>query len=230
MTVDIVLLLIFLFCILSGYRKGLIMALCTLLVLVLSCLGATAAKEALTPKAAEWLEPRLAAYVSEQMQEFAVESAGQAVRDAEASGIDIGGNQVDVSGIMGFLDNMGVDVQGAAEDTAEKVSQPLAETAAKAAAKVVVEAVAGGLIFCVSFLVIYLVLHSVALAVNLTDHLPVIHSLNHVGGAVIGLLTGAFFLTMAMALLADTRMVPEDFFGGPIAKLIQRIALTLMRR
>ena len=38
MAVDIILLLIFMGWILSGYRKGLILSLCTLLMLALSCL------------------------------------------------------------------------------------------------------------------------------------------------------------------------------------------------
>ena len=42
MAVDIILLLIFVVCVLSGYRKGLILSLCTLLMLALSCLGAAA--------------------------------------------------------------------------------------------------------------------------------------------------------------------------------------------
>ena len=46
MAVDIILLLIFVVCVLSGYRKGLILSLCTLLMLALSCLGAAAVQQA----------------------------------------------------------------------------------------------------------------------------------------------------------------------------------------
>ena len=230
MAADLILLLIILFCVLSGYRKGLLMSLCTLLVLVLACLGAAAAREALTPRVSEWMEPRLAEYISSEMQEYARESAGEAAKQAEDSGLEIGGNQVDLSGIVGFLDNMGIDLQQAAEDAAEQYAAPLANTAAEAAARVLVETMAGGVIFCLSFLVIYLVLHSVLLVVNLADHLPVVHSLNHAGGALVGLMTGAFFLTMAMALLTRYGGIAGEMFQGPVAKLIQSIAGVLIRK
>ena len=50
MAVDLILLLVFVVAILSGYRKGIIMALCTLVILVISCFGASAVQRALPPR------------------------------------------------------------------------------------------------------------------------------------------------------------------------------------
>lgn len=223
-TADLLLLLIILVCVLSGYRKGLLLSLCTLLVLVLSCLGAAAAREALTPKAEEWLTPRVTAYFSEKMQGYISESVGEAAQNAIDGETEIGGENIDISGWMGFLDNMGIHVQEAAENAAEAISAPIVTSAAETAARILVETVAGGLIFCLSFLVIYMILHGAMLLVNLADHLPVIHSVNHAGGAMVGLLSGAFFLTMAMALLVRSGIADDDVFAGPIAQGLQRIA------
>ncbi len=224
MMADLLLLLIILVCVLSGYRKGLLLSLCTLLVLVLSCLGAAAAQETLTPKAEAWLEPRVTAYFSERMQDFITENAGETAEQAANGEMEIGGHQVDLSGITGLLDNLGVDIPEAAENVAKEISAPLVGSAAETASKILVETVAGGLIFCLSFFVIYMLLHGAMLAVNLADRLPVIHRVNHVGGAVVGLLSGAFFLTMAIALLVRTGVLGEDVLQGSVAQLLRKLA------
>ena len=67
MAVDLILLLVFVVAILSGYRKGIIMALCTLVILVISCFGASAVQRAFTPQAVEWMEPKVAEYIQAQI-------------------------------------------------------------------------------------------------------------------------------------------------------------------
>jgi len=218
MIADLVLLLIFLVFILSGYRKGLILSLCTLLVLVLSCLGGAAAQKALTPTVSEWLEPKLTAYLSEQLQEQVSESAGQLT---EESGLTINGKTVSLAGIAQLLESLGIDAERVTQDAATTVTSPVTELAAQAVSQMLVEAIAGTLIFLVAFLVLCLIFHSIGLILNVVDRLPVVHTLNHVGGGLIGLISGAFFLTMAMALLVGTGALPEDTFQGPISRLLR---------
>ena len=93
MTVDIILLLIFVVCVLSGYRKGLILSLCTLLMLALSCLGAAAVQQALTPKVSEWMEPKVTSYLVDVIQDGVEDSTENALEQTGEVGLTIGGKQ-----------------------------------------------------------------------------------------------------------------------------------------
>ena len=94
MAVDIILLLIFVVCVLSGYRKGLILSLCTLLMLALSCLGAAAVQQALTPKVSEWMEPKVTSYLVDVIQDGVEDSTENALEQTGEVGLTIGGKQV----------------------------------------------------------------------------------------------------------------------------------------
>ena len=195
MAVDIVLLLFFIVCILSGYRKGLILSLCGLLMLALSCLGAAAMQQALTPRAADWMEPKVTAYVVEKIQSGVEASTEKTLESTGEIGLTIGGESVTLGQLADILNGLGLDVQ---------------------------------VIFLAAFLVIYLLLRGISLIVNLVDLLPVVHTLNHVGGAVIGGLTGALLLTVLMGVLVKTGLTGTDTFGGPVANMLERIAQSVV--
>ena len=74
------------------------------------------------------------------------------------------------------------------------------------------------------FLLIYLLLRAVSLIVNLVDRLPVVHTLNHAGGALIGAVSCALFLTVLMGLLVKSGAMEQGSFGGPVAQLLRSIA------
>ena len=67
-------------------------------------------------------------------------------------------------------------------------------------------------------------LRAVSLIVNLVDRLPVVHTLNHAGGALIGAVSCALFLTVLMGLLVKSGAMEQSSFGGPVAQLLRSIA------
>lgn len=221
MTVDIILLLVLIVCILSGYRKGLILSLCTLLILVVSCLGASVAQEVLTPKVVAEVTPQLTQSISEALEEQVSTATENAIANASESGIVIGGQEITLGDLIDLLNTFGLDVEASAQNAASDISAPLVEAAAQSMAETIVGAFAGFLIFLAAFLIIFLVLRTVELGINTVDHLPVIHTLNHLGGGVVGLLSGAFTLVMVMALLNQTGALPEDVFAGPVSGFLQ---------
>ena len=220
MTVDIILLLVLVVCLLSGYRKGLILSLCTLLILVVSCLGASVAQEVLTPRVVEEVTPQITQAISEKLEEQVSMATENAIAEASQSGITIGGQEIPISDLIGLLNTFGLDVEESARNTASEISAPMVEAAAQAMAEAIVEAFAGFLIFLAAFLIIFLVLRTVELGINTVDHLPVIHTLNHLGGGIVGLVSGAFTLVMLMALLTQTGVLPEETFSGPVSGLL----------
>ena len=88
---------------------------------------------------------------------------------------------------------------------------------------VLVLILAGLLIFLVGYLVIYLVLRGLCLIINLVDLVPVVHTLNHTGGGIIGALTGALLLCIVMGLLVQTGLASQETFGGPVSQLLRLI-------
>ena len=224
MAVDIILLLIFAVCVLSGYRKGLILSLCTLLILALSCLGAAAVQQALTPKVAEWMEPKVTAYMEGVIRDGVESSTENAMEQTGEVGLTIGGKQVTLEDLAGILSGFGLDVQESVQGAAQNVAEPLVQNVAKSISQSIVSAVAGLLIFLGAFLVIYLLLHGISLILNLVDRLPVVHTLNHAGGALIGGISCALILTVLMGLLVKSGAMEQSDFGGPVAELLRRIA------
>ena len=225
MTVDIILILVLIVFILSGYRKGLILSLCSLLILVVSCLGASVAQEVLTPKVVAELTPQITASISESMEEQVTLATENAIADASESGITIAGQEITLGDLTNLLKTFGLDVEQSAQNTASDISEPLIEAAAQTMAEAIVEAIAGLLIFLAAFLIIYLLLRTVELGINTVDHLPVIHTLNHLGGGVVGFISGAFFSVMIMALLSQTGAFPEDTFAGPVSGILHEFVL-----
>lgn len=228
MTVDIILLLILIVFALSGYRKGLILSLCSLLILIISCLGASVAQDVLTPKVVSQLHPQLTEMISVELEEQITTSVGQAITDAGEQGFTIAGQTVTLGGLIDLLETFGLDVEQAAQNTASDIAAPVVASAADAMATAILNAVVGCVIFFAAFLIIYLVLRTVELGINTVDRLPVIHTLNHLSGGLIGLVSGAFFLTMAMTVLCQTGLVPEDSFQGPISVLLWRLVAIII--
>lgn len=220
MTVDIILLLILLVFILSGYRKGLILSLCTLLILIVSCLGASVAQEMLTPKVVSELQPQLTQTISEQLEEQVTVSVDEALDEASNAGITIAGQPVTLGDLLELLSRFGIDVEQSAQNAASDIASPIVESAAATIAYAILNAVVGFVIFVAAFLIIFLVLRVIELCINTVDRLPVVHTLNHLGGGLVGFLNGAFFLLMAMAILTQTGLLSEESLQGPFSGLL----------
>ncbi len=224
MAVDLILLLVFVVAILSGYRKGIIMALCTLVILVISCFGASAVQRAFTPQAVEWMKPKVAEYIQAQISTEVENSTQNALEETGELGLTIGGQQITLKDLADLLGKFGLDVQESAKNTAQDITAPLAESVAHAVSRAIVQAVAGTVIFLLAFLVIFLVLRLAVLLINVVDRLPVVHTLNHAGGAVLGGIAAAFCLTMITAVLVQSGLLPKNAAAGPVAQLLRTIA------
>jgi hypothetical protein len=189
------------------------------LILVVSCLGATVAQQALTPKVSEYLKPQVTAYVSELLEEQVAESTDAAL--SGSAGVTIGGQSISLDELMALLQQFGIDAETNVQSAVSSASEPLVEAAAEAVSDALTEALSGLLIFLAVFLVIFLLLQSLELGLNAVDRLPVIHTLNHLSGGLIGLISGAFLLTVGMAVLVQADVVTDSTFQGPVSTLLR---------
>lgn len=224
MLIEIIFLLFLVTCGLSGYRKGLIMSLGMLLILVLSSLGATVAQETIAPKVTEAIEPKVQQVVYRQLRQEFAERTEEAVEQAEDTGLSIDGQKVPLEGITGFLGNLGIDLGAQVIEGAEQAMEPALSAAAGAVAHALVEPVAELVIYVGVFLILYLLLHSLTLALNVVERLPVIHTMNRAGGAILGLLGGVLVLTVLMIVCRRTGWLPDDFGKGPLGLLFRGLA------
>lgn len=219
MLIGIIVLLILVFYTLNGYRNGLLLSLCTLLILVLSATGASIAQTALTPAATAYAEPIVAQALEANFREQ-MEAATQDTRD----GLDIGDQKIALEDMTGILSRFGIDTADIAMQ-ADDAMQATVSSAARSIAHAVVPPIAGLVVFLAAFLILYLVLHSLTLVVNLVDRLPVIHTLNHLGGAVMGLLSGLLLLTLLSVVFARAGLLPETMAFGPLGLLFQTLGV-----
>lgn len=224
MLIEVILLLFLLTCCLSGYRKGLIMSLGALLILVLSSLGATVAQEALAPRAVEAIEPKVQQVVREQFQRELEEQTQESIEGAGDVSFNLGGEQMNSDRLMGMLGALGISMEAQVAEGTTQVMGPVLDAAAQALARSVVEPVAELVIYLAAFLILYLLLHSLTLALNVVDRLPVIHTLNRAGGAVLGLLGGFLVLVVLIVVCRRTGWLPEDLGKGPLSLLFRGIA------
>ena len=224
MAVDIILLLIFVVCILSGYRKGLILSLCTLLMLTLGGLGAAAVQQALTPKVAEWMVPKVTAYLTDVIRDGVETSTENALEQTGEVGLTIGGKQMTLNELTDILSGFGLDVQETVQGATQGAADPVIQNVAESISQSVVNSLAGIVVFLIVFLLIYLLLHGACLMLNVVDRLPMVHTLNHVGGALIGGVSCALVLTVLMGLLVNSGVMEQGSFGGPVAQLLRNIA------
>lgn len=228
MVIEIILLLILIVFVLSGYRKGLVLSLCSLLILLVACLGASIAQDTLTDRVVEQLHPQLSESISEQLEGQVSTSVGDALDNVGDAGLSIGGKSVTVDDIIDLLAKFGIDVKQSTQDAAGDLTAPVVASAADAISLAILNAVVGFLIFVAAFLVIYLVLRVVELGINTVDRLPVVHTLNHLSGALVGLISGAFVLVTFMTILSRTGLLSEDTFSGPVSGLLIRLVDAVM--
>ncbi len=204
MVIDIILLLILVCCVRSGYRKGLLMSMLGLVIVVASCLGAGLAQKAMTPTVVRWMEPQVANAIEDKLD--------TATRQAQENGIIIDGQTIDMGTLSAILSYLQIEV-----DTAQLETSGVTVIAQKMANQLLTK-VAGVMIYFAAFLLLYLIFHSIILMLNVVDRLPVVHTLNHAGGAVIGLMKGLVAILVAVTVLNSDGLMP--YAMGPVSELL----------
>ena len=172
--VDIVLVLIVLLFAILGARKGMILTLFSLISIVLGLLGGRYVADLLTPPLVKQAAPMLEGIVEEYITAFLTSA------DAAAQG-------------NGLLWNLLRRLMEEGLSTAEPVAAELAAALA--------EAIIHPLLFLLAFLLILIVCWFIAHALDLVARLPVLNTLNSLGGFVLGLLKGALLVIVLIPLL-----------------------------
>lgn len=180
-----------------GGKRGFILSLCSLAAVFVAFGGAMWAANGLSPRVEEVLEPRIETAITEKLNQQLESSLGTDAYDVS------GDSEVSTDQALNALKSSSLYRFAAekAEDALASTSQTTIHSIASAVATAVVTAVVRPLIFIAAFFLILLLWTIFSHFLNLADHLPVLHGLNHFLGGIVGLATGILLITLGCFLL-----------------------------
>ena len=182
-----------------GARRGLLKSLAGLLIVVVSLLGAAWAADHLSEPVMRWVEPRVTQRVEQIVQNSQPADASQMLQALSFRG----------DGLQKMLNNVQQQVQ------------ETGETLIRAVVLSVTRSVADTVVYAVSFLVLLALLWLLMKPLNaIVTRLPLISTVNGLGGAALGLVCGG--LTLFVAVWAMQRfgwlLTPELIDGTTLLK------------
>lgn len=198
--IDVILIAILLFFLIRGMRKGLILSLCGLLAVLVALVGANMIADHLAPRVAEAMEPRFAAAIEETLGQELEERLAQSGAEAEGVLNDL------LSALQGT--SLYQSISDALQKVVDQGIDEVGETLGVVIAQSIALSVARVLLFFISFVLLLVAWNLLSHALDLAFRLPVLSTLNGLGGAALGFLKGAVLLFVAAWLL--------EYFGGII--------------
>lgn len=192
---DLVILGLLVYWCVMGFRRGLILSLCSLLAVVVALAGGWYLANHAYEPLAERLEPIILPVVNERADEV-ISSEASGLVPSEETASDQAATDRSSSGplsiLSGSLQNqVGQQLENFKNNAVQQLAASIAQTVAKA------------VLFLVGFLVILLVWNILFHALHLVAKLPGLHLLNKVLGGAFGLVKGILLLMVAQWLLCD---------------------------
>jgi uncharacterized membrane protein required for colicin V production len=198
---------ILLFCLLRGLQVGLIRSACGVLAVLAAGVLANQGAVALSPAAADLMVEPLSGLVEQQMTDALADTfGGEAALDA-LDGSDLFGS-VEIAALlrtMGLYDDVAAAVDSAVSSTLSTVIPPVADALARQMA----DRIAYGLVYLAIFLVVLALGQILGGVLNLADRLPGLHTLNRLGGGILGLVKGVVILYVLWWLMQEVGMLSE---------------------
>lgn len=186
----IALAVVVIFCVLGG-KKGMFRTFSGLLSILISVVGSLFIANYGAQLIAEYFVPVILPRVEVWLADIVAEKAA--------------GSEIDL-GVLGLIPGIGQLV--------ENVSDALVETIAPAVAEEVAGALAWVALFVIGFIVCNLVCRLILLLLDMIDHLPGLHFLNHLIGAILGALKGFLLVLVAVKVLLWFGVLPEDMVAS----------------
>lgn len=171
-----------------GAKRGMFRTFSGLLTILIAVFGAMFVADHASELVSDYIAPLFEPMVEKKLADILAESA----LSGETGSL----------GILGLIPGVEKLVEGAAG--------ALAENLAPAVAREVAHALAWVVFFVVGFVVFKLLCKLVLLLLDAIDQIPGLHFLNHLIGALLGLLQGFLLLLLAVWLLTRFGVLPED--------------------
>lgn len=196
---DLVVAALLLLALWQGYRKGFILTLCGFLAVFVAFIGATIISDALAAPVADILRPVVQQQIHRVVQEQVLSADLSAIVPPEGLGELLTALQ-DSTVFQGFAATFQKAVDaGVIQVTGDAVL---------ALANYVAVQLAETVLFLVAFITILVVWYFISHALDLAFRLPVLSTLNHWAGALLGLIKGFVLLYIAAQLLKNGFLPP----------------------
>lgn len=184
-----------------GWRKGLILSLCGLIVVVLALVGANFLADTATPPVAKAIQPKLAEVIEESVTDYT----------------SLHYDDLHPTNPWDALREMGGIYAWCADSVEEAIANfsknlDLSEMCA-IAADTVARQLARRIIFAVAFVLLFVLLTLLLHALNLVAKLPGLHFCNGLGGGVLGLVKGILVLFVVVSVL---RVISGKLFAPDV--------------
>ena len=198
---DLILAALLLFFLWRGYSKGFVLTLCGLLAVFVALIGGSILADALARPVARAVVPALEGHLQDSIGSY----FQYAPPAADSSAPDVFFDELTLSQALealrdtpllgGLAEAFAQAVDRGAESVAAGVIQALAEYAAVQLTRAV--------LFLVCFIAVLAAWTLLSRALDLAFRLPVLSTLNHWAGALMGLATGVLVAVIALWLLGD---------------------------
>ena len=207
--IDAVVILILVGFTIFGSRRGLLQTLAGLVIVIAALVGAGMIAATFSGPAAKLAAPLIEKQIEKKIDAAIAESA-----PAEST------QTTEDSQLAELLSLLGLDEE-VRESLAEKAQDTVRDTGASVAAAVVTsiaQSIIYGVLYILSFMALSVLLHVLFKAMGLLTKLPGIHSLNALGGGLLGLIEGALLLFLAVwaARRLGVSFEAEPFAGAHI--------------
>lgn len=208
---DLAVLAILAFFLWRGWKKGLILSLCGLAVVILSLVGANFIADTAAPPVAKALQPKLAEIIEENVTDYMGTHYDDILPSDAPAGAEV--NPWDALREMGGIYAWCAD---SVEDAISQFSRSLDLSEMYAiAANRVAEQLAHHILFAVAFVVLFVLLTLLLHALDLVAKLPGLHFCNGLGGGLIGLVKGVLVL---FVILCALRIFSSKFFDPSVVE------------
>ena len=231
---DIAIVVILLLFALWGRRRGLILSIFSLLALVVAIAGSLIVSKALAPTVTGWVMPLVEETVVSSVETVIPEEVaevfdnlapGETIKDTIAELLpedfilEENTSLPSAKQIKEYLDNADLELPEEVHNLLDQIDDADIETIAESrsveevvsiAANTVVEAIVRVILFLLTFVLILIVWNILAHALDLVSRLPVLKSMNKLGGFLFGLVRGALFLFLAAWVLHHIPTVTEQ--------------------
>lgn len=203
---DFIIIAVFIVFAAIGAHRGFVLSLCGLLAVLVAFVGASLAARTLSPMVADFLEPRFAAAIEEQLNEQ-IQNGQPETGLTGPEGQPVTPDSLPLQDVLDVLRDMGF-YETLIDSIDKAVENGMTQVAASAAAQVaaaIAQSAAYLILFLVGFVLILLIWKLISHALDLVARLPGLHFLNKSLGALFGLIQACIILFIAAWLL--------QFFG-----------------
>lgn len=196
---DVAVVAVLVFFLWRGAKRGFVLTVCGLAAVVVALVGASFLANLLAEPVAKAVEP----IVSERIQESLSEAIQGTEFTATGGGVAETPEEVSLPGVIEHLKENDL-FRGFADAFQEAVDKGVAEVTTNAAQSVAHFAavqIAHHVLFILGFILVLILWFILSHALDLITRLPVLNTLNEVGGGVVGLLKGLLILCLVGAVL-----------------------------